>query len=375
MASLPTFFPWRDGNRVQLLVDGDRFFPAIFEAIDRARRRVWIILYLAEKGRVLDQAALHLSEAARRGVDVRLLLDDFGTRGIDAENCRRMKQAGVVIARYNPIRPGRLLDNLFRDHRKLILADEAAFVGGLGFTDEFLPGAVARPWRETVIRIEGPCVSDWARVFRHAWDRWSEQRIHARTGEPRESVDHLSGRVVLSSSHAPSGIRRSAIARMHSARRRIWLATAYFVPSRRFRRQLRHAAHRGVDVRILLPGPYTDHPAVRHAGHRFYARLMRAGVRIFEYQPRFTHQKVLLCDDHVSIGSANFDRWNLRWNEEANQEIQAREFADAVAAMLEADFRQSEELDLARWLGRPLTEKWLDLYFSLIDRWLVRLLW
>lgn len=373
MASPPGPFPWRDGNQARLLVDGDRFFPAIFADLEQARRRVWILLYLARRGQVLDAVARRLADAARRGVDVRLLLDDFGTRGIDRENRHRMEAAGVRIARYNPLRPSRWLDNLFRDHRKLILVDTAAYVGGLGFTDDFLPGAVPRPWRETVLRLTGPCVADWERLFRAAWRTWSPDPLPPPSPIP-PPAGRLPGRLVCSGHHLRSDIRRSAIARMRGARRRIWLATAYFVPSRRFRRRLRQAAQRGVDVRILLPGPFIDHPAVRHAGHRFYARLLRAGVRIFEYQPRFTHQKVLLCDDHVSLGSANFDRWNLRWNEEANQELRDPEFAREVAAMLKRDFAQSRELDLATWRRRPWREKWLDFYFSLIDRWLLRLL-
>src|SRR5690606_26145988 len=120
--------------------------------------------------------------------------------------------------------------------------------------------------------------------------------------------------VVIARAGREVEVRRSFVRAVRAAGRRVWLATAYFVPSWKLRRALRRAAHRGVDVRLLLPGPITDHPGVRHAGRRLYSRLLRNGVHIFEYQPRFSHTKLMLCDDWVSTGSSNSDRWNLHWN-------------------------------------------------------------
>ena len=132
--------------------------------------------------------------------------------------------------------------------------------------------------------------------------------------------------------------------------------SAYFVPARRFRRALRRAAQRGVDVRLLVPGARTDHPWVRHASRRFYARMLRYGVRIFEYQPSMLHAKMILCDDWVSVGSSNLDRWSLRWNLEANQEVADRGFADSAAALFESDFNVSRAISRRHWSRRA----WLD---------------
>jgi phosphatidylserine/phosphatidylglycerophosphate/cardiolipin synthase-like enzyme len=145
---------------------------------------------------------------------------------------------------------------------------------------------------------------------------------------------------------------RSHVSRIRGARRLVWFATAYFLPSWKLRRALRRAASKGVDVRLLLPGPLTDHPAIRHLSCRHYERLLRDGVRIFEYQPRFLHAKVLLCDDWVSIGSSNLDRWNYRWNLEANQELAEQEVANQVQALFAEDFVHCLEIGYTAWRRR-----------------------
>jgi phosphatidylserine/phosphatidylglycerophosphate/cardiolipin synthase-like enzyme len=152
----------------------------------------------------------------------------------------------------------------------------------------------------------------------------------------------------------------------------VWLATAYFIPSTKLRRALRRAASRGVDVRLLLPGPITDHPAVRYASRRFYARLLRYGVRIFEYQGRFMHTKVALADDWTTIGSSNVDRWNLRWNLEANQEIEDRGFAAQTLAMLQEDFTHCEEILYREWHRRSRLQRLREWLWGKVDRWLMQ---
>ena len=154
---------------------------------------------------------------------------------------------------------------------------------------------------------------------------------------------------------------------------RVWIATAYFIPPWKIRRALKKAVRRGVDVRLLLPGPVTDHPAVRHAGRRYYQRLLRHGVRIFEYQPRFLHQKVIVCDDWVSLGSANLDRWNLRWNLEANQEVSDAGFARATCAMLANDFNDAVECRYETWRRRPWRARLPEWLWGMVDRLLERL--
>ena len=364
-------FPWRPGNRFELLRDGHEYFPRMLEAIARAQRCVLLEIYLFESGTVANRFIDAFAQAARRGVTVKVLIDDFGASGLAHADRERLREAGVEVVYYNPLRYHKLLANAFRDHRKLLIVDgEIAFVSGTGLTDEFDdPRHPERSWRETAVHVTGPVLADWQSLFEHVWNQHAAAPLTLPAVPVREWADGMLGRVVPASSLTVQDIRRSLFRRVRNAERRVWLATAYFVPSRKLLRALQRAARQGADVRLLLPGPHTDHPAIRHAGRRFYARLLRYGVRIFEYQPRFLHTKTLLCDLWVSIGSSNFDRWNLRWNLEANQEVDDQRFADAVAAMFAADFSESIEIDLGRWrrrwFGRLREQLW-----GRVDMWL-----
>jgi cardiolipin synthase A/B len=151
-------------------------------------------------------------------------------------------------------------------------------------------------------------------------------------------------------------LANGVLRRIDRAHTRVWIMSAYFVPARRFRRALVRAARRGTDVRLLAPGARTDHPWVRHASRRFYGRMLRSGVRIFEYQPQMLHSKMIVCDDWVSVGSSNLDRWSLRWNLEANQEVEDPRFADAAAALFIKDTLASRRISRRYWRQRA----WLD---------------
>jgi phosphatidylserine/phosphatidylglycerophosphate/cardiolipin synthase-like enzyme len=182
------------------------------------------------------------------------------------------------------------------------------------------------------------------------------------------------GRVAYADSRQHRDILQSLVRALNSGQRRIWLATPYFLPTWKVRRSLRRAAMRGVDVRLLLTGPRTDHPSVRYAGHRYYPRLLKAGVRIFEYQPCFLHLKMVLVDDWVSIGSCNFDHWNLRFNLEANLEALDPGLTLAVATSFENDFALSSPVSLEAWETRPFWRRVKQRAWGWIDRLVVNVL-
>lgn len=348
-------FPWRRGNRFRLLVDGDRFYAAMLESIEAAEQHVLLEMYLFESGRVADRFIAALTGAAARGGRVCLLLDGFGALRLSRKDRQHLIAGGVELAFFNPLRRGGVHGNLFRNHRKLLVVDDVvAFTGGAGIADEFDPGLnPGRHWHETMLEIRGPVVRDWQTLFRETWSRWSGRPLQL-SAPPRQKTGRgESGRVVVQGRFpGRSEVMRSHISRIRSARQRVWLATAYFVPSWKLRRALRRAAGKGVDVRLLLPGPRTDHPAVRHLARRHYESLLRAGARIYEYQPRFLHAKVMLCDDWVSVGSSNLDRWNYRWNLEANQELTDPAVADQVQELFEADFAHCEQIGYDDWRRR-----------------------
>jgi len=340
-------FPWRAGNHFRLLADANAFYPAMLDAINQAGSSICYELYLVKSGKVVSRFIDALVAAATRGVTIQILLDDFGARGLAAADRVRLKHENILVRYYNPIKLTARTDNIVRDHRKVLIVDgKIVFTGGAGLADEFAPAdALQAGWRETMLEISGAVVADWQLLFNHQWQHWSgnKKRLRRLVVKPEPEAD-LPGRVTVSHGMVRQETKRALIQHIRKARHHIWIATAYFVPSWRLRRVLRQAAHRQVDVRLLLPGAITDHPAVRYAGHRFYTRLLRAGIRIFELQDRMQHQKVATCDQWVSIGSSNFDRWNLRWNMEANQEVNGEPLSSEVMAMLRQDFENSREI-------------------------------
>lgn len=364
-------FPWRYGNRFELLVDDGRYFDRMLAAIDGAGQHVLLEMYLVKSGAVVDRFIAALARAAARGVRVAVLFDDFGSRGLGAEDRRRLVAGGAELRFYNALDWNKRLANLLRNHRKLLVVDDRiAFVGGMGLTDEF---AGSDAWRETVVEIHGPVIADWTSLFIRTWTQRGpcDPLLQSRPQQD-QFPDDAAGRVASSESWRRAELAASVAGRVHSAKRRVWVTSPYFVSSRRFRKALRRAARRGVDVRLLGSGPLTDHAAVRHAARRHFGKLLRNGVHIFEYQPRVLHAKTVICDDWVSIGSSNLDRWGFKWNLEANQEVEHRPFANRAAAMFEDDCRQSLELDARAWKRRPWLDRLLEDIAGVLDRMLDR---
>ncbi|MBB2496620.1 phospholipase D-like domain-containing protein [Aquipseudomonas ullengensis] len=379
-----TIFPWKAGNRFELLVDGPQFFPAMLAAIDQAEQRVALELYLAEDGRCSAALVTALCAAAQRGVEVCCLFDDFGCRGLGPGTRLQLVDAGVQVRFYNPLRLGHGVSNFFRDHRKILVVDEhCAFVGGTGATDAFWdPLEEQSDWHEVMVRIEGPLVAHWRIIFDHQWPPsgigmmpwWPLQRGGLDHLPPSPAVGHGMGRVAYANTSQYLDIVQSLLRSMLHAKQRVWLATPYFLPSRKVRRFLARAASRGVDVRLLLTGRNTDNAPVRFAGQRYYPKLLRAGVRIFEYQPRFLHLKMVLVDDWVSIGSCNFDHWNLRFNLDANLEAFDPQLTQATSDCFTADFAESREITLEDWQRRPLLKRFYQRLWGWLDRLVVNLL-
>jgi cardiolipin synthase A/B len=368
-------FPWREGNHFELLIDAEYFFPRMIQAIDDAQNFVLMEMYLFESGSVASRFIDILIEVAQRGVTVALLLDDFGARGLNRYDRRRLRNGGVRLMFYNRLYLGKWFRNLTRDHRKLLVIDGVeGFVGGAGITDAFdPPGHPEKRWRENMIHIKGPVMADWQTLFFEVWDRQVLQLPALTPMIPDRCDSNILGRVLITRGLRWQDMKRALLKRIANAERRVWIATAYFVPSWRFRRALRRAAGRGIDVRILLPGQLTDHSGVRFASHRYYTRLLMHGVRIFEYQPRVFHAKAALCDSWSSFGSSNFDRWNIRWNLEANQSIDDPRFAERVERMFIDDFNHCLEIHYEEWQHRPWYLRWRERIFGWLDRLLTSL--
>lgn len=376
-------FPWRDGNRFELLIDGPQFFPRMLVEIARAEEQVELELYLVEAGACAEAVVQALVQAAERGVRVRCLFDDYGSLAFTLNLRQRLLQAGVELRFYNRLSWRRWVGNFYRDHRKLLLVDQRlAVVGGTGVTDEFwTPEKETSEWHEVMVEITGPLVLDWQVLFDRQWIANRHRRAwkpSAHVGLPRlpkvPDAGEGMGRVAYADARQHRDILQSLFRALNSGQQRIWMATPYFLPTWNIRRSLRKAAARGVDVRLLLTGPRTDHPSVRYAGHRYYPRLLKAGVQIFEYQPCFLHLKMVLVDDWVSIGSCNFDHWNLRFNLEANLEALDPSLTAAVVASFEKDFGLSQRVSLEEWQKRPLWRRVKQRVWGWVDRLVVNIL-
>lgn len=346
--------PFRGGHRVRLLVDGDATFEAIFAAIAEARHTLLVQFFIFHDdglGRRMQQALL---ERAAAGVRVCVLYDGVGSHDLPRRYVETLRAGGVAI---HPFATNRLRNRFqlnFRNHRKIVVVDGArAFIGGLNVGDEYLGlKPPLAPWRDTHMELAGPAVADLQQLFADDWE-WitgAPPPLH-----PAPATDGNAR--VLAVACGPADPQETGslfvTAAINAARRRIWLTTPYFVPDHSVRAALQLAAFRGVDVRVLIPAR-ADHRTVFLAStlHAHYA--LRAGVRVFRYQPGFLHQKVLLVDDDcAAVGSVNLDTRSFRLNFEASALVLDADFARQVEAMLERDFAQSREVDAREYHAAP----------------------
>lgn len=374
-------YPWRSNNRFELLIDGDTFFPRLMEAMHEATDSIDVEIYLVTSGQSSGSVIDALIEAVSRGVKVRCLLDGVGSKGLEDHEWEQLLKGGVELRFYNPINLFGGEGNLHRDHRKLLIIDRLrVFIGGTGFTDEFCQPSDNGycQWHEHMLEVQGEVVADWIDLFERQWSvsggGW--RRIPPRLRRVSLPAPPPPGdgyaRVSYTDAREHHDVLHELLANIARSKTCVWLATPYFLPAWAVRRALMRAARRGVDVRLLLSGQIHDHPAVRYAGQRYYAALLKAGVRIFEYKPRFLHLKCVLVDHWVSLGSCNFDHWSLHWNLEANQNaVDSRLTAD-VRRSFETDFDQSREWTLAQWRGLPLRHRLKIRLWASVNR-LVRL--
>ncbi len=235
-------FPWRQGNRFEILVDGLNFLPRMLEAIDSARQSILLEMYLIESGSVVDRFITALNAAAQRGVHSYLLLDDYGAIGLKQSDRERLDHINIHIVYYNRLQSHSTLYNLYqiflqgkerglyRNHRKLLLVDgETAFVGGTGLVDEFdPPNHAEKRWRETMLRIQGPVVADWQQLFVKTWNQSTQQPIIMPAVTLAEYAEAQRGRVTTNEIQRHGELLLSLTQQIHRASHRVWFATAYF---------------------------------------------------------------------------------------------------------------------------------------------------
>jgi cardiolipin synthase A/B len=358
--------PVHAGGTIELLRNGDAFFPAILDAVHSAKRSVLFLAYIWEPGRTSEELLQALIARAQAGVAVRLLLDGVGGALAPRDRLAELERAGGKVAWYRPPTFGKLTRFHRRNHRRAIVIDaRVGFTGGAAVADKWRGNArVPDEWRDNMVRVAGPLAHSLEATFAQTWSNTTGEVLvgpaffpaatASGSSPPPESVlHHLS----VASSPAPEAhpLRTLYWLSFSAARRTLYLATPYFVPDPELRRAVMDRARAGVDVRILLPNALTDAKPIWWAGQSYYEELLGAGVRLFEYQPTFMHAKSLSVDGVWSVvGSPNMDVRSKELNEENVLAIQDRRFGAELDRSFLADLESSWEVRLEPWRRRGL---------------------
>ncbi|HVF71158.1 MAG TPA: phospholipase D-like domain-containing protein [Chthoniobacterales bacterium] len=360
------------GNKIDLLQNGDEFFPAMLDAIRSAKKTVNFAAYIVKSDATGHQFRDALCERARAGVEVRVLLDGIGSGlGLDNSDVRRMTDAGCKFAYYHPVQSWRLDRTNRRSHRRMLIVDgKVGFTGGAAFSDKWSGHAQDKDhWRDIHARLEGPVVAQLQAAFQSHWVKtFGESLTGAGQFPALPTVGDQKAQIVESfsfSSAAPVPMVQAVA--FASAEKRIWITNPYCTPSEDQVELLVKAVQRKVDVRFLLPGPYNDQPMTQSAGRTAYGRLLEGGVKIFEYQPTMIHAKTMVVDGLFSmLGSSNIDPRSSEINEEIDVVVYDQAFGRQMEEVFEKDLAQSREYTLEEFKKRPVWERvseWLMVPF------------
>ena len=359
------------GNQVTPLYNGDQIFPSMLEAIRGARRSITFETYIYWSGEIGRRFADALSERARAGVKVHLLIDAVGSARLDAKALHEMRESGVEIVKFHQVRwytLGRLNN---RTHRKLLVVDgKIGFTGGVGIADKW-DGHAQDPdhWRDSHFRLEGAAVGQMQAAFMDHWIAARSLVLHGEDYFPTLGTkgEHWAQTFKSGADDGVESVRLMYLLSLTAATRSIRLASAYFVPDDLTIQTMIRARQRGVSIDVVVPGRHTDALVVRRASRARWGPLLEAGVAIYEYQPSMYHCKVMIVDDcWTSVGSTNFDNRSFRLNDEANLNILDGGFARAESKALDQDIAHSIPVTLESWRRRPWTEKLAERFAALL---------
>lgn len=362
-----------EGNSVTALQNGDAIFPSMLEAIRGAQHSITFETYIYWSGTIGKRFADALSERARAGVKVHVMLDWMGAGKLDESQIEGMKAAGVEVALYHPLRWYNVTRMNQRTHRKLLVVDgRIGFTGGVGIADHWLGDAQSpEHWRESHYRLEGPAVAQMQSAFIDNWIKTNGEVLFGeRYFPPLSPVGDLSAQMFKSSrGEGSESVRLMYLLSIASATKHIRLQAAYFIPDALALETFVAARARGVRVEIIVPGAHTDAEIVRRASRSRWGELLDAGVEIYEYQPTMYHCKVLIVDDlWVSVGSTNFDDRSFRLNDEANLNIYDAAFAVAQVQDFERDKALSKLITRAEFEERSAIGKFFDQLAGMLRR-------
>jgi cardiolipin synthase len=359
---------------LEVLTNGPSFYPAELDAIRNASQSVNIEAYIFQRGKIADQYLAALTERARAGVRVNLVLDAFGSAGTTKRYLAPLLEAGGKVGWYNGPRWHRLMHMDNRTHRELMIVDgQIGFIGGAGIADQWYSGTKGNPrWRDSAVRIEGEAVCNLQATFAENWLAVSGEVLTGDAYFPSIKNEHPLISMVVNSTPTVGGGTRARILfqlLLASARESISITTPYFLPDKSLMKELCLAIERGLRVRILVPGRKSDHLVTRSTSRAGYGELLKAGAEVYEYQPSMIHAKILCVDERwVVVGSTNFDNRSFGINDEVNLAIRDANVAMRFENDLAFDLEQSRKISLKEWEHRPVTERATELMGMVFER-------
>jgi cardiolipin synthase A/B len=372
-----TSTPLRKGHRIDVLANGE-VYDRLWRDVRDAREYVAVQMYYCKAGKVADAMREALLDRARAGVETMLLLDAFGS-SLDDEFLEPLRTAGVKVAKFRPMRPTSINTAIHRAHVRAVVIDgRVGYTGGFGIDDKWLgDGHSDHGWRDTNVRFEGPAVAQLLAVFTSCWAEATGDLIVAgswwRTAEgddaARDGDGALAGLLHGAPTVGSTPAERFFALSLAAARERIWITNSYFVPDDDFRRLVRQAVERGVDVRILTAGEESDVRSTHLAARARYDELLEGGVRIYEYQPSMVHAKTMVVDGAwCTVGTMNTDNRSMAFNDETNLVAHDRALGGTLERLFEQDMARSREFHLDEFRRRPWHRRIAEQFFHLLSR-------
>ncbi|HEU4892656.1 MAG TPA: phospholipase D-like domain-containing protein [Vicinamibacterales bacterium] len=357
------------GNSYTVLTNGGQIFPSMLAAVNGAQRRISFETYIYNEGSIAKQFTEAFIAAAKRGVQVQLVVDALGSKKLPQEWRANMLAAGVKLNDFGKVKWYSIEELNYRTHRKILTVDgRIAFTGGVGLDDQWMGNAEdPQHWRDTMVRFEGPVARLMEGAFQENFVESSGPVTPIVDAPPQIPAEPLDSAMVLRSS--PTGgsndLKRLYLLSIASARRTLDICSPYFLTDESSEWALGEARRRGVRIRVLVEGDLTDAKPVKYASRDAYQRLLDQGIEIHEYQPTMMHVKAMIVDGTWSmVGSANFDNRSLELNDEMNVAASDRALAARLTQDFEQDLRSARKLESAAWRQRPFLEKAREHFWS-----------
>jgi cardiolipin synthase len=363
----------RYGNSMQVLVNGDVFYPAELQAIAQAQRSVNIEAYIFHRGEVADKYIAALTERARAGVKVRVVLDAVGSFSIGKHAFKSLIEAGGRVTWYHTLRWYSWDRFNNRTHRELTVIDgNKALIGGAGIADHWYKTEKEPQWRDTMVLVQGPAVNALQGTFAENWLEASGEVLAGADYYPVMPSDGGVPAMVVNSSAAVGSSNRARFlfqTLMASAKKTIYVQTPYFLPDVSERNELIRAAKRGVQVKVITPGKKSDHLLTRASSRRLFGDLLKNGIEIYEYQPAMIHAKVMLVDGVWSVvGSTNMDNRSFELNDEVNLAARDGAMSQQLLSDFERDLASSRRISYDEWQRRSWWERFTEFFGRFIER-------